>query len=104
LLSKLAAANGTAAAAAAAAAAGAEEKQEGQDDEPVPPALRGIPRDALELVLLGTVSAQPSSHRNVSAYYLDFFARGGALADCGECVCLFCVPFSCWMGHVLPCS
>ncbi|GBF96657.1 hypothetical protein Rsub_09290 [Raphidocelis subcapitata] len=50
----------------------------------VPPELRGVPRDALELVLLGTVSAQPSSYRNVSSYYLDFFGRGGALADCGE--------------------
>ena len=62
--------------AAAAAAAEAAAK--------VPPELRGIPRDALEVVLLGTVSAKPSSYRNVSSYYLDFFRRGGGLADCGE--------------------
>jgi len=63
--------NGSGDAAAAAAAA-------------VPAALRGLARDVFELVFLGTVSAVPSSYRNVSSYYMDFFERGGALADVGE--------------------
>ena len=50
----------------------------------VPPALRGIARDVFEVVLLGTVSSVPTPARNVAGYYLDFFSRGGALADCGE--------------------
>jgi hypothetical protein len=41
-------------------------------------------RRAAELTLLGTVSACPSNHRNVSAYYLDLFDKGGLLMDCGE--------------------
>jgi hypothetical protein len=82
LLSELAAQPGANGAVAAAAAGGAESPVALAAG--VPPALRGLPRDVLEVVLLGTVSARPNSYRNVSSYYLDFFGRGGALADCGE--------------------
>ncbi|KAF8070965.1 TRZ4 [Scenedesmus sp. PABB004] len=51
---------------------------------PPPPQLAGFGRRSAELTLLGTCSACPSNHRNVSAYYLDLFDRGGLLADCGE--------------------
>ncbi|WIA11634.1 hypothetical protein OEZ85_011737 [Tetradesmus obliquus] len=52
--------------------------------QPTPQQLQGISRRAAELTLLGTCSACPSNHRNVSAYYLDLFDRGGLLMDCGE--------------------
>lgn len=41
-------------------------------------------REELEVVFLGTVSAVPSKFRNVTAIYLDRFALGGMLLDCGE--------------------
>jgi hypothetical protein len=47
--------------------------------------LHGIDRRSAALTPLGTCSACPSNHRNVSAYYLDLFDRGGLLADCGAC-------------------
>ncbi|WIA31761.1 hypothetical protein OEZ86_002633 [Tetradesmus obliquus] len=52
--------------------------------QPAPQQLQGIGRRAAELTLLGTCSACPSNHRNVSAYYLDLFDKGGLLMDCGE--------------------
>lgn len=38
----------------------------------------------LEITFLGTGSAVPSKHRNVTGIYLDFFERGGMILDCGE--------------------
>lgn len=49
------------------------------------PQLQGITRSTCALTPLGTCSASPTKHRNVSAYYLDFFDRGGLLVDCGMC-------------------
>lgn len=36
------------------------------------------------MVFLGTGAAIPSKYRNVTGIYLNFFARGGMLVDCGE--------------------
>ncbi len=41
-------------------------------------------REELEVVFLGTVSSVPSKFRNVTSIYLDRFALGGMLLDCGE--------------------
>ena len=38
----------------------------------------------LEIVFLGTGAAMPSSYRNVTGIYLDFFNLGAMLMDCGE--------------------
>jgi ribonuclease Z len=65
----------------AAAKAAAQQQQEQQ---PVPQ-LKGIDRQNVALTPLGTCSACPSNHRNVSSYYLDLFDKGGLLMDCGEC-------------------
>lgn len=48
------------------------------------PQLQGVDRQTAAVTPLGTCSACPSNHRNVSAYYLDLFDRGGLLMDCGE--------------------
>jgi hypothetical protein len=48
------------------------------------PQLNGIDRQTVALTPLGTCSACPSNHRNVSSYYLDMFDKGGLLLDCGE--------------------
>ncbi|KAI6671887.1 hypothetical protein NL676_006772 [Syzygium grande] len=50
----------------------------------VPNCLENIRRDDLEIVLLGTGSSQPSKYRNVSSIYINLFAKGGLLLDCGE--------------------
>lgn len=50
----------------------------------LPESLRGVERDELEVVFLGTVSSVPSPLRNVTSIYLDRFHRGGMLFDCGE--------------------
>ncbi|GAX85788.1 hypothetical protein CEUSTIGMA_g13203.t1 [Chlamydomonas eustigma] len=51
----------------------------------VPPeCLAGIGREELEVVFFGTVSSVPSKFRNVTSIYLDRFALGGLLLDCGE--------------------
>lgn len=47
------------------------------------PQLQGVDRQTAAVTPLGTCSACPSNHRNVSAYYLDLFDRGGLLMDCG---------------------
>ncbi len=36
------------------------------------------------MTFLGTASAQPGQYRNVSGIYVDLFARGSLLVDCGE--------------------
>jgi ribonuclease Z len=41
-------------------------------------------REDLEITFLGTGSSQPSKYRNVSSIYLNMFAQGGMLLDCGE--------------------
>lgn len=38
----------------------------------------------MEITFLGTGSSQPSKYRNVSSIYINLFARGGMLLDCGE--------------------
>uniref|UniRef100_A0A7C9A5Q2 ribonuclease Z n=1 Tax=Opuntia streptacantha TaxID=393608 RepID=A0A7C9A5Q2_OPUST len=50
----------------------------------LPSCLKNISRDDMEIVLLGTGSAQPSKYRNVSSIYINLFSRGGLLFDCGE--------------------
>jgi len=50
----------------------------------LPSCLKNINRDDMEIVLLGTGSAQPSKYRNVSSVYINLFSRGGLLFDCGE--------------------
>ncbi|KAK7325162.1 hypothetical protein VNO77_29289 [Canavalia gladiata] len=50
----------------------------------IPPCLKNIRRDDLEIVLLGTGSSQPSKYRNVSSIYINLFSKGGMLLDCGE--------------------
>lgn len=45
--------------------------------------LQGVDRQTAAVTPLGTCSACPSNHRNVSAYYLDLFDQGGLLMDCG---------------------
>lgn len=57
--------------------------QQQQEQQPVPQ-LQGIDRQTVALTPLGTCSACPSTHRNVSSYYLDLFDKGGLLVDCGE--------------------
>lgn len=66
------------------AAAKAAARQQ-QEQQPVPQ-LEGIDRHTVALTPLGTCSACPSNHRNVSSYYLDLFDKGGLLMDCGECI------------------
>ena len=40
--------------------------------------------EELEVVFLGTGAAMPSKYRNVTSIYINRFARGGMLLDCGE--------------------
>ena len=40
-------------------------------------------RDELEIVFLGTGAAIPAKYRNVSGIYVNLFARGGIMLDCG---------------------
>uniref|UniRef100_A0A1D1XFM1 ribonuclease Z n=2 Tax=Anthurium amnicola TaxID=1678845 RepID=A0A1D1XFM1_9ARAE len=53
-------------------------------DSDIPSCLENIPREDMEIVLLGTGSSQPSKYRNVSSVYVNLFARGSLLLDCGE--------------------
>lgn len=64
----------------AAAKQSVQQQQQSQPD----PQLQGIDRQTCALTPLGTCSACPSNHRNVSSYYLDLFDKGGLLMDCGE--------------------
>ncbi len=41
-------------------------------------------REELEVVFLGTGAAMPSKYRNVTSIYVNRFAKGGMLLDCGE--------------------
>ncbi|KAK6914858.1 tRNase Z endonuclease [Dillenia turbinata] len=49
-----------------------------------PSCLENISREDMEIVLLGTGSSQPSKYRNVSSIYINLFAKGSVLLDCGE--------------------
>uniref|UniRef100_A0A7N1A5V5 ribonuclease Z n=2 Tax=Kalanchoe fedtschenkoi TaxID=63787 RepID=A0A7N1A5V5_KALFE len=50
----------------------------------VPACLENITREDMEIVLLGTGSAQPSKYRNVTSIFINLFAKGSLLLDCGE--------------------
>ncbi|XP_021746358.1 tRNAse Z TRZ4, mitochondrial-like isoform X1 [Chenopodium quinoa] len=54
------------------------------DQSPLPSCLENIRRDDAEIVLLGTCSSQPSKYRNVSSIFVNLFAKGNLLLDCGE--------------------
>ncbi|KAM0836185.1 hypothetical protein ACQ4PT_062469 [Festuca glaucescens] len=49
-----------------------------------PCCLENATREDLEITFLGTGSSQPSKYRNVSSIYVNLFAQGGMLLDCGE--------------------
>ena len=40
------------------------------------------------MVFLGTGAAIPAKYRNVSGIYVDLFARGGIMLDCGAAACV----------------
>jgi ribonuclease Z len=50
----------------------------------IPSCLKGISREEMEFIFLGTGSSQPSRHRNVTSIYVHLFKHGGILLDCGE--------------------
>ncbi|KAK4428125.1 tRNAse Z TRZ4, mitochondrial [Sesamum alatum] len=50
----------------------------------LPSCLENITREEMEIVLLGTGSSQPSKYRNVSSIFINLFAKGSVLLDCGE--------------------
>ncbi|XP_030969986.1 tRNAse Z TRZ4, mitochondrial-like isoform X2 [Quercus lobata] len=54
------------------------------NENSLPGCLENIRRDDLEIVLLGTGSSQPSKYRNVSSIFINLFAKGSLLLDCGE--------------------
>ncbi|KAF3943982.1 hypothetical protein CMV_029511 [Castanea mollissima] len=54
------------------------------NENSLPSCLENIRRDDLEIVLLGTGSSQPSKYRNVSSIFINLFAKGSLLLDCGE--------------------
>lgn len=55
-----------------------------EDDLRIPACLDDVTREDLEIVLLGTGSSQPSKYRNVSSIFVNLFAKGSMLLDCGE--------------------
>lgn len=54
------------------------------DELGLPSCLQNITREDMEIVLLGTGSSQPSKYRNVTSIYINLFAKGSMLLDCGE--------------------
>ncbi|CAN6456627.1 unnamed protein product [Victoria cruziana] len=60
------------------------ENMSSEDASHIPSSLENISREDMEIVLLGTGSSQPSKYRNVSSIYINLFARGSLLLDCGE--------------------
>ena len=54
--------------------------------------VRKLGRDELEMVFLGTGAAIPAKYRNVSGIYVNLFARGGIMLDCGA-------PIAFWSQH-----
>lgn len=49
-----------------------------------PCCVENATREDMEITFLGTGSSQPSKYRNVSSIYINLFAQGGMLLDCGE--------------------
>ncbi|KAF0917529.1 hypothetical protein E2562_020907 [Oryza meyeriana var. granulata] len=50
----------------------------------IPCCVENATREDMEITFLGTGSSQPSKYRNVSSIYINLFAQGGILLDCGE--------------------
>uniref|UniRef100_A0ACD5VPN7 Uncharacterized protein n=1 Tax=Avena sativa TaxID=4498 RepID=A0ACD5VPN7_AVESA len=50
----------------------------------IPCCVENATRQDMEITFLGTGSSQPSKYRNVSSIYINMFAQGGMLLDCGE--------------------
>ncbi|XP_062188934.1 tRNase Z TRZ3, mitochondrial-like [Phragmites australis] len=55
-----------------------------KDNQEIPCCVENATREDMEITFLGTGSSQPSKYRNVSSIYINLFARGGILLDCGE--------------------
>ncbi|XP_066400748.1 tRNase Z TRZ3, mitochondrial [Miscanthus floridulus] len=55
-----------------------------RDSQEIPCCVEDATREDMEITFLGTGSSQPSKYRNVSSIYINLFARGGILLDCGE--------------------
>lgn len=55
-----------------------------RNNQEVPCCVEDATREDIEITFLGTGSSQPSKYRNVSSIYINLFARGGMLLDCGE--------------------
>ncbi|KAK3163209.1 hypothetical protein QOZ80_1AG0000690 [Eleusine coracana subsp. coracana] len=55
-----------------------------KDNKEIPTCVKNSTREDMEITFLGTGSSQPSKYRNVSSIYINLFARGGMLLDCGE--------------------
>lgn len=55
-----------------------------KDKPETPCCVENATREDMEITFLGTGSSQPSKYRNVSSIYINLFAQGGMLLDCGE--------------------
>ncbi|KAL6850226.1 hypothetical protein ACP4OV_020853 [Aristida adscensionis] len=55
-----------------------------KDNQDIPCCVENAMREDMEVTFLGTGSSQPSKYRNVSSIYINLFAQGGILLDCGE--------------------
>jgi len=55
-----------------------------RDNQKIPCCVEDASREDMEITFLGTGSSQPSKYRNVSSIYINLFAQGGILLDCGE--------------------
>ena len=55
-----------------------------RNNQETPCCVEDATREDMEITFLGTGSSQPSKYRNVSSIYINLFARGGILLDCGE--------------------
>ncbi|WVZ72942.1 hypothetical protein U9M48_021323 [Paspalum notatum var. saurae] len=56
----------------------------GSHNQDIPSCVEDATKEDMEITFLGTGSSQPSKYRNVSSIYINLFARGGILLDCGE--------------------
>ncbi|CAO2205041.1 unnamed protein product [Urochloa humidicola] len=55
-----------------------------RDNQEITCCVEDATREDMEITFLGTGSSQPSKYRNVSSIYINLFAQGGILLDCGE--------------------
>jgi len=55
-----------------------------RDNQEIPCCVEDASREDMEITFLGTGSSQPSKYRNVSSVYINLYAQGGILLDCGE--------------------